>query len=220
MTENAIPKMGLKHRTDIHWARKIWHMGTVFSMFLCWVLAPTSTSLTLLVIAFLLFVPLDFLRQTLPPLNEWLLQAFKPIMRTNEVNRLAGTTYLLTGVAIVAFIAPRPVTSLTLLFLAFADPLASYIGIRYGRDKLLNNKSLQGTIAAYVVCVILSLGYAISMNQPMDRAIVFSLVAGTVGALAELVPVGHLDDNFTLPVFSALGLSLLFYFFGFLPAVL
>lgn len=218
MAENAI-QHAFPRRTEIHWARKIWHMSSVFLMFVFWTLAPTEVSKIVLVVAFIAFVPVDFLRQTRPGLNDWLLTALRPIIRQNEVHKLAGTTYLITGVMLVAFVAAREVTSLTLLFLAFADPLASYVGIRFGRDKLMNNKSLQGTIAAYVVCVVLSFLFVMAMNERLDRAIVFSLVAGAVGALAELVPVAKLDDNFTLPVFSALGLSLLFYFFGFLPGV-
>lgn len=219
MVENAMATPVLKQRTEIHWARKLWHMSTVFGMFLFWVFAPTETSKTVLLISWIAFVPIDFLRQTSPPLNEWLVHAFKPIMRQSEVNKLAGTTYLITGVLVVAFLAPRSVTSLTLLFLAFADPIASYVGIRYGRDKIMGHKSLQGTIGAYVVCFALSLLYLAALNQSLDRVIVFSLIAGAVGALAELIPIGKLDDNFSLPVLSAIGLYLLFYFFGFLPLI-
>lgn len=218
MIENVMHHPVLKKRSEMHWARKIWHIGMVFLMFVIWTLTPEKVSLSILAIAWVAFVPLDFLRHTSKSLNDWVVHAFKPIMRQNEVKRLAGTTYLLSGVALVAFLFPRPITSLTLLFLAFADPIASYFGIRFGRDKIFGHKSLQGTLAAYLVCASVSLIYAISLNQPLDRAIVFSLVAGAVGALAELVPVAKLDDNFTLPVFSAVGLYFLFHFFGFFPS--
>jgi dolichol kinase len=45
------------------------------------------------------------------------------------------------------------------------------------------------------------------------------LLAGLVGAFAELIPIGKLDDNLTLPLMSAVGLSILFYFFGFFANV-
>lgn len=215
MNQQVLSHHVLKQRSDVHWARKIWHMGMVFLMFLVWTMAPEKVSVGMLIVGWLAFVPLDFLRQRNKVLNDWLFYAFRPIMRQHELNRIAGTTYLIFGVGTVVLLFPRPIVSLTLLFLAFADPIASFVGIRYGRDKIFKHKSLQGTIAAYVVCTIVSFGYVLAMNQPVDRTIVFSLVAGAVGALAELVPVAHLDDNFTLPVFSAMGLSALFYFFGF-----
>lgn len=217
MVEHVIEPTGLKTRTEIHWARKVWHMATVFAMFLVWTLAPENVALVILAVAWFLFVPLDLLRQNWPKLNDFLIHAFKPIMRRSEVDRLAGTTYLLSGVAVVAFLFPRPVTSLTLLFLAFADPLASYVGIRYGRDKIFGHKSLQGSLAACVVCAVLSMVYLTALNLGYDRIIIFSLIAGVIGALAEAVPIGKLDDNFTLPVLSALGLQVLFQIFGFLP---
>ncbi len=215
MNQQVLSHHVLNQRSDVHWARKILHMGMVFLMFLVWTMAPEKVSVGMLIVGWLAFVPLDFLRQRNKVLNDWLFYAFRPIMRQHELNRIAGTTYLIFGVGTVVLLFPRPIVSLTLLFLAFADPIASFVGIRYGRDKIFKHKSLQGTIAAYVVCTIASFGYVLAMNQPVDRTIVFSLVAGAVGALAELVPVANLDDNFTLPVFSAMGLSALFYFFGF-----
>lgn len=205
----------LKRRSDLHLARKIWHIVTVFAMFLGWVLFPKWLSITILLVAMVAFLSVDFIRQYHKGLNDWMIHAFRVIMRESEVNKLAGTTYLLTGVAIVVFIFPRPVTSMTLLFLAFADPIASYVGIRWGKDKIINNKSFQGTMAAYVVCALASFIYLAYWGQPLGRSVVFALIAGAVGALAELLPFGKIDDNFTLPVASAVGLNILFYFFGF-----
>lgn len=211
--------MDLKKRSDIHYARKIWHMSGVFMMFLAYQYLPPAVSLTILVLAWGVFVPLDFFRQKYPALNDWAMHAFKPIMRQSEVKKLAGTTYLLTGVLIVYLIFPRPIVALTLLFLAFADPIASYFGILYGKDKIFGHKSIQGFIAAFFVCAAVCMFYLMANNYLMDRLLVVSLFAGLVGAFAELIPIGKLDDNLTLPVMSAIGLSILFYFFGFFANV-
>lgn len=211
--------MELKKRSDIHYARKTWHIVSVFLMFLAYVYLPNSVSLAILIISWLLFVPFDFLRHRYPALNDWALHAFKPIMRQNEVKKLAGTTYLLTGVLIVDLLFPRPIVSLTLLFLAFADPLASYVGILYGKDKIFGHKSIQGFIAAFFVCTIATYLFLYLNNHLMDRLIIVSLFSGLVGAFAELIPIAKLDDNLTLPLMSASGLTILFYFFGFFANV-
>ena len=75
-------------------------------------------------------------------------------------------------------------------------------------------KSIQGTIAAFVVCAVATFSFIVYYNYLSERVIVVSLIAGLIGALAELIPIGKLDDNFTLPLLSAIGLSLLFFFFG------
>lgn len=183
-------------------------------MFLAYVLLPEIVSYTILAAAVALFLPIDFLRQRYPALNDWMVHAFKPIMRTHEIHKIAGTTYLLSGVTLIVALFPRPIVALTLLFLAFADPIASFIGIKYGKDKIFGHKSIQGFMAAFVVCAVATAIYLTYYNIMFDRVIVVSLLAGLIGALAELVPIGKLDDNFTLPVLSAIGLYILFYLFG------
>ena len=204
----------LKKRSEIHLARKIWHMATVSAMAAFYAFAPERVSLTILVVAWLLFVPVDFLRHFNSSLNDVLTHLFRPIMRDHEVNKVAGTSYLLTGVALVAFVFQREIVLLTLLFLAFADPIASYFGIKFGKDKLIGHKSLQGTLAAFFVCAVLSFSFLYAHNLLMDRLVVFSLLAGLIGALAELIPIWKLDDNLTLPILSSTFLWVLFSLFG------
>lgn len=204
----------LKQRSDVHWARKIWHMTTVLLMAVIYSFAPEKVAWSILIFAAVAFIPLDFLRQTRPRLNEVLLHLFRPVVRASEVNRLAGTTYLLLGVMIVAFVFPREIVLLTLLFLAIADPMASYFGIRYGKDKIFGQKSIQGFLAAFVACSLLSFGFLYWKNLMTDRLIVVSILAGLTGALAELIPIGKLDDNLTLPVLSASFLWVIFNLFG------
>lgn len=101
-----------------------------------------------------------------------------------------------------------------MLFLCFGDPIASYFGIRFGKDKLVGNKTLQGTMAGFVVCTLVALVYYYYNNIMLDRVLIVAPISGLIGALAELVPVGKMDDNFTFPVISATCLYILFGLFG------
>ncbi|RYZ72107.1 MAG: hypothetical protein EOP09_03685, partial [Proteobacteria bacterium] len=112
MTEYVVDNLEnleLKKRSDIHWARKIWHMTSVFGMFIAYTFMPEKASFIVLGTAILLFLPMDFLRLRYPAFNDWIVHALKPIMRTSEIHKIAGTTYLLTGVGIVVFLFPRPI---------------------------------------------------------------------------------------------------------------
>lgn len=206
--------MGFHKRSEIHWARKLWHMGAVSAMAAFYAFAPSKVSLTTIVIAWLLFVPIDFIRQKVPAINEVLIHVFKPLMRDSEINKIAGTSYLLTGVLVIAFVFPRDIVLLTILFLAFADPIASYFGIRFGKDKIFGHKSLQGSLAAFFVCAMLTFGFLFTNNLLLDRIVVVSLLGGLIGSLAELIPISKLDDNLTLPLISSTFLWLLFVIFG------
>lgn len=206
-----------KKRSDIHWARKIWHMGGVSLMAAIYAVVPYPVALAFLGITWILFVPMDFARQKNPALNQKLITWFKPIMREHEVNRPAGTSFLLTGVALVVLFFPREIVLLTLMFLAFADPIASYFGIRFGKDKILGNKSLQGSLAAFVVCMIITAFFLTQNDLLIERIIIASVLGGVIGALSELIPIGEIDDNLTLPLLSAFFLWILFSAFGVYP---
>lgn len=186
-------------------------------MALCYALFPYGVAISFLAVAWILFVPFDFARQKNPVLNAKLVAWFKPIMREHEVNRPAGTSFLLTGVAIVALFFPREIVLLTLLFLAFADPIASYFGIRFGKDKILGNKSLQGTAAAFFVCAFITGIFLLRNDLLVERVIMVSVLGGTIGALSELIPIGQIDDNLTLPLLSGVFLWVLFSAFGVYP---
>jgi diacylglycerol kinase (CTP) len=203
----------LKNRSDIHLARKIWHMSTVFMMFVIQYHASNRVSATILGVAFVVFISVDFFRLRSEKLNQFALTLMGPLMRQQELKGIAGTTYLLSGVLVIFLLFSKPIVSLSILFLAFADPIASYVGIRYGKDKILGGKTIQGFLAAYIVCALITFLFLNAFNMQLSRQVVVALLAGFVGAFAELVPVAKLDDNFTMPILSAIGLSFLFYFF-------
>jgi diacylglycerol kinase (CTP) len=202
-----------KKRSDVHLARKIWHVTTVFLMFMCWHFFPFWICMSLLIIGWIAFVPADIIRLKNPELNSKIAKSFKLIMRQNELDRLAGTTYLITGTILIAALFSKPIVALSLLFLAFADPIASYVGIRFGKDKIFGHKSVQGFMAAFVVCAVIAYTFLYLQNVN-EYILIVSLLAGLVGALAELIPVAKLDDNFTMPVLSSIGLSIIFYLFN------
>ncbi|MBX2995098.1 MAG: hypothetical protein KF681_09755 [Bdellovibrionaceae bacterium] len=214
LTEPGFAMVELKKRSEIHWARKIWHMAGVSALAAVYAYAPHKLSLILIVTAWLAFVPVDFMRQRSTALNDFLMHLFKPLMRDSELHGLAGTTFLLTGVLLTVVLFPFNIAMLTLLFLAFADPFASYFGIRYGKDKIFGHKSVQGTLAAFLICAALTAGFLYTRGILMDRILIVSLLGGLIGALAELIPIGKLDDNLTLPLISATFLWLLFALFG------
>lgn len=214
MIEQVLRMINLKQKSDLHIARKVWHMLGVCVIAGLYAYLPESTSLFWLTLVTVIAISMDVIRLKNPSFNDLVMSAMGPIMRKSEVDRLAGTTYLFSGVTLIAYIFPPNIVLLTLLFLAFADPMASYFGIRFGKDKIFGHKSLQGTIAAFVVCAVITYIFLTAYWLMIDRVFIVSLFAGLIGALAELIPIGKLDDNFTLPVMSAVALWMLFHLFG------
>lgn len=135
-------------------------------------------------------------------------------MREHEAKSFSGLSYLLVGAAILLAFFDRHILTLSLLFLAIGDPLASLVGIRFGRDRILGNKTLQGTFAAFAACATIAGVYYYLNGLMTERLLIVAPISGLIGAATELIPIGKLDDNLTCPVLSAIGLSVLFYLYG------
>ena len=204
---NTLP---LKRRSDLHLARKLWHALGVLGMVLLHYLLTTDQTLRVMAVLAFVFVTVDVVRHQWPAINKFVLKILGPLMREHERHNLAGTTYLILGTFIIVWWFPSPIVSLSLLFLAVADPLASFVGILYGKDKLVGSKSLQGTLAAFIACTLIAFFYLLAHDLMTERLLMVSLLAGLSGALSELLPIGRLDDNFTFPIVCACSLWAIF----------
>ncbi len=218
--------LGLKKRSDLHLARKMWHACGVLLIAYLHSILEFDVSIVLLVFFSTITVAADTLRMYSPKFNNIALRTLHMVMRENEIDKYSGNTYLIFGVLIITLFFPHEIVSLALLFLAFADPLASFFGIKFGKTKIAGNKSLEGFLAALGVCFILTYIYLqfkngnlemIRYNMTILQIVMLSFIAGIVGAFSEILPIGKLDDNLTLPVLSATGLYVAFSLFGALP---
>lgn len=204
----------LKSRSDVHLPRKIWHFLGVLFIAYCYHNLSRAHALQTLTTVCAIGIFIDVYRQRSATLNAWVQKLAGPIMRDNEKTAIAGTTYLLIGVLAIVALFPYSVVMLSLLFLAVADPTASYFGIRYGRDRLVGRKTLQGSMAAFFACTFISAAYFYTQNIMTERLLVVSLLSGFIGAVSEIIPVGDLDDNLVLPVVSSCLLYVLYFLFG------
>lgn len=214
MTTEPHIASGLKAKSDIHLSRKITHALGVTLMAIVYNVVSIKVAWMITVTACVAIIPLDLLRLSRPGLNRATHAVFGSIMRRHESNSLSGMSYLYLGCAFLLWLNVKPVVTLTLLFLAFGDPIASFFGIRYGKDRIIANKTLQGTMAAFVVCMVISASYYYFNNLMTERLLIVVPLSGLIGALAELIPIGKLDDNFTFPVIGASLLWLLFKVYG------
>jgi diacylglycerol kinase (CTP) len=208
------PLIEFKSKADVHLARKIWHFCGVIFIAICYHNLSRVMALQVLTVVSSFFIFADLYRQRSASFNNFIMYFGKHIMRDSERNGVAGTTFLLLGVLLIVAIFPPSVVVLSLLFLAVADPIASYFGIRFGRDRLIGRKTLQGSMAAFFACTFVSAGYFFTHNMMTDRILIVSILSGFIGAVAEVFPVGNLDDNLVLPVVSSALLWIVFHFFG------
>ncbi len=193
----------LKVRSDLHLARRFYHMlgASIIAGF--YYFLPRKEMLALFIGFTVFCVTVDLLRLQSKNLNRKLLSAFGSFIRKSEVNGLTGMSYLAIGVTAISIVFPKDIVTLSLLMLAIGDPISSIVGILYGKDVLVGKKTLQGTVAGFVACVIVSIIYFSMTGAMQERLILAGLIAGVIGAISELTPVFGLDDNFSFPILSA-----------------
>lgn len=203
----------LQTKKDLHIARKIWHICGVSFLIWLYLSLPYKSLLIFGSFATSFIVLIDVARLYSPKLNSLIQKCFWFCMREGEKKQLTGMSYMAIGAMALAFLFPKEIVVLSLIFLGIGDPIASTFGILYGKNRI-GSKSLEGSLAAFVACTVASVIYYIYHGFFDHRIFLAVPLSGLWGALAELVQIKYLDDNFTLPVLSGIGLMGVFYILG------
>lgn len=176
-------------------------------------ISPVEMSNLLLTLGATVFL-LETLRLKSAKFNNFVLGVMGPLMREKERNNYSGFVYYAFGVALTLRFFDESLAIISCIFLIFADPISSLVGIRYGKTKLWSGKSLEGSLAGFVVCFIVTFIYSLALISFSWNLVIFCLIAGVIGSLAELSSF-LVDDNFVIPIFSAVGLTMINLYFGF-----
>lgn len=202
-------------RSDLHLLRKIWHMGSGSACLALYYLTNFETrwwGWSILGIALVGF-GVDLVRARVPAINDLVIKVMGPFMRSSEQNGFSGLPFYALGVSLALLLFQPKIALLSIMFLVFADPISSFFGIIYGKDKIMPNKSLQGAIACFFTCYLISLFYGIIHGADDTNLLWFAICGGVVGAIGEMLSAFNVDDNLTIPVVSGLGLTVFNYLF-------
>jgi dolichol kinase len=157
----------------------------------------------------------EFARLRSPAFNERVVRSWSMIIRRNEVNRMTGVPYYVASAILSIVIFPKPVAALSLLYLAFGDPIASLFGILYGdlSFRFSSGKSLIGTAAGMFTCFMITMIFLSGSYLPISTILTLSVVGGLAGGAAELLPL-EVDDNLSIPMVSGFVLWLAYILLG------
>ena len=208
--QNTIDRV-LAKRSDLHLLRKIWHIATgglclygyynIHKDIHFWAI--------LIFIVSMMGFASDFMRMRYSWYNQLVITVMGPFMRSDERDGFTGLPFYALGASISLFVFKPQIALLSIFFLVFADPFSSLIGVLFGKDKILPNKSLQGALAGFVVCYLLTLLFILDYQVPGSQIFIFAVCAGVIGTISELISAFNIDDNLSIPVVSGLGLTLL-----------
>jgi dolichol kinase len=109
-----------------------------------------------------------------------------------------GSFYFVASALFCSIIFRPDVAFVAVLSLAILDAVATIAGIRFGRHRIVNGRTLEGSLSGFAaLCVVL-----LTFSPPA-----LALTASVVAAFAELV--SPVDDNLVIPLTVGAALTLL-----------
>ena len=209
----------LHKRSDLHLLRKLWHISTGSLGLFLFMKSSQDTQFwgTIAMILAVSGFATDIARAKFPKFNLLVIRIMGPLMRRSEKEGLSGLPFYALGVSLALFFYRKEIAVLSVMFLVFSDPLSSFFGVLYGKDKIMPNKSLQGAVAGFFTCYLITLFYTMNHATLGNNMLIFAFVAGVIGSLSELVSAFNIDDNLTIPVLSGLGMTVLNHFVTVFP---
>ncbi len=153
--------------------------------------------------AFVLVI--EYLRFKNPRLQQWLRHWLAVFMREEEDRGLTGASYYLIGALITTLLFPVDIASLAILYLACGDPSAAAIGRWRGYTRPWN-KHIEGNLAFLFVSLAVGI---IAMRIFKTPDIIVVAAGAFSAALIHALPLPrHFNDNVTIPIGSALAMSI------------
>jgi dolichol kinase len=129
------------------------------------------------------------------------------LFKKTEIQRFSSMTSFVVAIFIVFLLFPEKVAYLCLVFIIFGDMASKFMGLKYGRNKLIHTRTLEGSLGFLTGCFFS--GYILLAIFDISFS---CLVAGALCAtLSELFSFS-LDDNFTVSILTGACLVALQYF--------
>lgn len=179
--------------------RKSFHLLILLYILAYWLL-PRPVVLWGFGILITIVIAGELVRLRRPAFNAWLLDTLGGIHREEETKNLSGLPWTLSGSFLTMLLFPnKTIVLISFFYLAFGDAVAALIGKRFGRHRTLWGKTLEGSAACFVACLLIGIFFL-----PWQTAVLGALCATVI----ELVP-WPLNDNFWMPLFSAFALTML-----------
>ena len=175
--------------------RKLWHfvlssIGLLLTYFGNKYYGISST-IDLFIVLLVISIILDYLRVEF----RFNLPIYSSSVREKEKNRFCGLTYGLIAIVIILSLFDFSIAFASLAMAFYGDMFAALIGKRYGKTKIYNGKTLEGSLTCLIINIILGLLLLDNLLLIISMAIFATLV--------ELFT-NHIDDNFAIPLLTTI----------------
>ena len=188
-----------------HIGRKLYHLFGGLGLLSLYYLLGRQNALVCYGLLFLVVLAVDITRLRVPAFNQFIQTRLSSFIRKNEANKITGTAPYVLGIGLTLLFYRTDIATAAICFLAFGDVAATTVGERYGRTKIVGDKSLEGTLAFAVIAIASGLALPlVGVHLAPGLIAAGSFVAAGV----ELVPL-RVNDNLVIPVVSGGAMELI-----------
>lgn len=138
-------------------------------------------------------VTVELVKWFSPDFGKFFFQIFAPMLRRHERRgAMTGATYYMISVFLCVLFFSKTLAIVCIFFMVLGDLAAALVGRMWGKTKLLGTKSLEGSIACFVVCAAIAL---VQLHP------IIGIIGALVATIVEMMPF-PIDDNLTVPLVS------------------
>tara|TARA_Y100001968_G_scaffold333847_1_gene400137 strand:+ start:4314 stop:4895 length:582 start_codon:yes stop_codon:yes gene_type:complete len=188
---NKITYTGELYRKSIHISSSFFAFSLYF-----WGKEKILIPLICITIIYLLF---DFSRRN-HLINKLYLDFFHLITRNNEKRgNLTGASYVFLGILITIFFFDQKIAIPAILIMSLSDSSSAIIGRKYNYTRI-KLKTLEGSIAFFFTTLMILFFFNIDL--------LYSIIISFILVFIEYFDRFFIDDNLSLPIFSAILIQL------------
>lgn len=195
---------------EVNWPRKFWHLVGGLVAIAIPLLVPWPWPFFAALATLLTWVTIESLRRREPWFGRLFFSLSAPFVRHFERRRYVGNTWFALGATILTGIFHDPIlVSASLVGWTFGDPAAEIIGrIVQSRPYFGGEKSVVGTLGCFVVSLAAYLVFFRLIGTSGEIFWSAALTGAAATTLAETFSLSFtVNDNFTIPLVTALALS-------------
>jgi len=167
-------------------------------------------ALSVLIPLCILAIIIDYLSKGNNKVHYYLFKFFGKILRSHEVEKkytLNGASWVLISAVICVYVFPKDITIVAFTILIISDTCAAIFGRKYGKHRLFDKKSWEGTGAFILSAWVVIVFYGFLFHLP-NSYFLFGIFGGVAAGFAEAASgIMKVDDNLAIPI--SVGLLLL-----------
>jgi dolichol kinase len=188
------------------WLLKLIHVALALFPAVGWHIS-YELALVLAILFFAASLVVEAVRRWRPGVNHFLWRVLPTTFREGENHHVLGSTWFAVGMLPTLLLFGRDAGGTAVLFLAWGDPAAEFVGRRWGRAT--SGKTWAGSIGCLVACLVAGfVGVGLGGLNP------WAALAGAVVATLFERWSPPPDDNVWMPILSGFSIVLVQWLLG------